>query len=457
MTATTLTPTDLRSVCAAFTETRGAIRIQGAGTAAAWAEAPGAADVVVDTTGLSGIRAYNPADMTVSVGAGTPLAQLQDEIARHGQRIAFDAARVRRGATVAGLIATADSGPLALGFGSMRDLVIGATVVLADGTPARTGGHVIKNVAGYDLAKLMHGSYGVYGLMTEVVLRLHPVPEAQRTVALDCTLHEATRHTRSILAEAQEPVSLEWADGILLTRIEGTADGTAVRARALAELTGGRVLPEDDAADSWDQHARLVDDATVRVGCRPSRLPDVLGRFDAPVAAGLATGIATLSAPAAYVDRVHDAVTEAGGTSVVRATDPNIRAWGQQPSALRVLQAIKRELDPTCRLDPGRFGTWLGPNVVAGAGTATDAGAAPASSVAAASGGPSPTAGTAAATAPPTTSPASTGSPDAADRSTAQQGDPTPRAAASQAASHVVQAPTDSSGGAEPADSEQED
>lgn len=362
MTATTLTPTDLRSACEALAESRGKIRIQGAGTAAAWAGSVAGGDVV-DATGLTGIHTYNPADMTVSLGAGTPLAQLQDEAARYGQRIAFDAARVRRGATVGGLIATADSGPLALGFGSLRDLVIGATVVLADGTAARTGGHVIKNVAGYDLAKLMHGSYGAYGLMTEVVLRLHPAPEAQRTVAVDCTLPGASGHTRSLLAEAQEPVSLEWTDGRLLIRIEGTIDGAATRARVLAELTGGRVLSDDEAAESWEQHARLVDSATVRVGCLPSRLPDIVERFDAPAAVGLATGVATLSVPPDLIDEVHDALTSVRGTSVARnSAGARVRPWGQQPSALELLRSIKRELDPSCRLDSGRFGPWLEPS-----------------------------------------------------------------------------------------------
>lgn len=364
MTATILTPNDLRSACDAFADSWGSVRIQGAGTATTWAGAADSSDVVIDATALTGIHTYNPADMTVSVGAGTPLVHLQEEATRHGQRISFDAARARRGATVAGLIATADSGPLALGFGSMRDLVIGATVVFPDGTPARTGGHVIKNVAGYDLAKLMHGSYGAYGLMTEVVLRLHPLPEAHRTVALECTLHEAAAHTRSLLGEAQEPVSLEWADGTLLIRIEGTSEGTETRARALAALTGGRVLSDDQAADSWERHAGLVDDATVRIGSRPSRLPAILDRFEAPAAAGLATGVATLSVPSAQVDQVHEAVTEAGGTSVVRGRNGSqARAWGQRPSALRVLQTVKHQLDPTYRLDSGRFGTWLDPAV----------------------------------------------------------------------------------------------
>ena len=136
---------------------------------------------MLDTTGLTGVITHNPGDMTVSVRAGTPLRTLAEELAPHGQHVAFDAARVADGATVGGLFATADSGPGALVYGSLRDLVIGVTVVLADGTVARSGGHVIKNVAGYDLAKLLHGSYGTLAVLAEVVLRLHPVPKASAT------------------------------------------------------------------------------------------------------------------------------------------------------------------------------------------------------------------------------------------------------------------------------------
>ena len=149
---------------------------------------------MLDTTGLSGVIQHNPGDMTVAVHAGTPLRELAAELAPHGQQVSFDAARVAAGATVGGLVATADSGPSALATGSLRDLVIGVTLVLADGTVARSGGHVIKNVAGYDLAKLLHGSFGTLGVLAEVVLRLHPVPKASATVAVDCPLADAAEH-----------------------------------------------------------------------------------------------------------------------------------------------------------------------------------------------------------------------------------------------------------------------
>ncbi|ASR33896.1 dehydrogenase [Prauserella marina] len=358
--AMTVAPTDLRTAREALADTTGTVEVRGAGTATSWAGAQEPADIVLDTGKLTGVLAYNPADMTVAVRAGTPLLELQAELAEQGQRVAFDPARVASGATVGGLVATADSGPLALAHGSMRDLVIGATVVLADGTVARTGGHVIKNVAGYDLAKLLHGSYGCFGLLAEIVLRLHPVAAATATVRLDCGLNTAAEHARTVLASAFEPVALEWAEGILLTRVEGTEAGCETRAGRLAELLGGSVLPEQEALAAWKRHAALVDEAVVRIGCRPSRLPGILAASGGTAVAGLGTGIGTTAVPPEAVGAVHDAVTAVGGTSVTRrrSRSPG-RAWGQRPSALRTLRDLRAALDPGGRLCRGRFDNWF--------------------------------------------------------------------------------------------------
>ncbi|PXY35040.1 dehydrogenase [Prauserella coralliicola] len=361
MTATMLAPTNLRGAHEALADTEGTVQLQGAGTAAGWAGAALPTDTVLDTTRMTGVLAYNPSDMTVAVRAGTPLSELQAELAANGQRVAFDAARVARGATVGGLVATADSGPLALAYGSLRDLVIGATVVLADGTVARTGGHVIKNVAGYDLAKLLHGSYGGFALLAEVVLRLHPVPASARTVSLECPLDVGAERAALVLGSALEPVCLEWAEGTLLARLEGTPDGTEARARELAGLIGGSVLTEGDADAAWARHAELTGAAVVRVGCRPSRLAGLIGAPGGPAVAGLGTGIGTVGLPFAEVNGMHDAVTAIGGTSVTHQRPPSgVRAWGRMPSAIRVLRALKNELDPHGRLSPGRFESWFG-------------------------------------------------------------------------------------------------
>lgn len=367
MTSTLLRPVDLASAREALLQGAGPLAITGAGTATDWAGTLRPVEALLDTTGLSGVLAHNPGDMTVAVLAGTPLRSLQEILAGHGQRVALDAARMARGATVGGLVATADAGPSALVYGSLRDLVIGATVVLADGTVSRSGSHVIKNVAGYDLTKLMHGSHGAFGLLVEVILRLHPVPRAVATVAADCPLEAAGRLCRAVLESAAEPVAVEWCNGRLLVRLEGTEGGVGPRAERLASLVGAVVLTEADAEDAWRRHAAVVDAredgaAVLRLGVAPSRLPGLLRALEPfAVAAGLATGVATLRlAPQAVAD-AHVAVHAAGGTSVLRHRPAgcDAPAWGPPPSALALLASVRRALDPTGRLGPGRFSPWM--------------------------------------------------------------------------------------------------
>ncbi|QYN37359.1 FAD-binding protein [Pseudonocardia sp. DSM 110487] len=385
-TRTTLRPTDLRSLRDAVLDTAGTIGIAGAGTAAGWAGTLAQVDAVLDTTGLTGVITHNPGDMTVSLRAGTPLRQLQEELAPHGQHLSFDAARVADGATVGGLIATADAGPAALVFGSMRDLVIGVTIVLADGTVARSGGHVIKNVAGYDLAKLLHGSYGTLGVLAEVVLRLHPMPKRTATLAIHCSLGEAAEHAATVLGGPYEPAAMEWiSDGTLLIRIEGTEEALDARLQRLRTALGtGELLDPEPPSDerrvrrigtdesaarrneAWGRHASLVRGApglaTMRIGVRPSRLPDVLADLPTEtVTAGLGTGVATVSLPPDAVEATHARVHAAGGTSVLRSRPPqvDVPAWGPPPSAIAVLRAVKAELDPQGRFGPGRFDDWM--------------------------------------------------------------------------------------------------
>jgi glycolate oxidase FAD binding subunit len=365
-TTTVLRPTDLAEAVAALADTTGPVLISGSGTAADWAGAPEPADLTLDTTGLTGVIAHNPGDMTVAVRAGTPLRELNAELAGQGQRVALDAARIDRGATVGGLIATADAGPSALAHGSLRDLVIGMTVVLADGTAARSGGHVIKNVAGYDLAKLLHGSHGAVALIAEVVLRLHPVPAATATVRLAGPLDRAVEAARTVLAGPWEPAALEWTGDALLIRLTGTEAATATRADRLAASIEG--AERVDGPASWTRHAELVDGplqpdtSVLRIGVRPSRLPGVLRELSPKaVTAGLATGVATLRLPVGAVADAHRVVHGAGGTSMLRSRPPGCPApaWGPAPSAVGVLRAVRSALDPDGRLGAGRFTPWM--------------------------------------------------------------------------------------------------
>jgi glycolate oxidase FAD binding subunit len=422
VTTATLQPTDLRSLRDAVLDSAGPVAIAGAGTAAGWAGPLAPVDAVLDTTGLTGVITHNPGDMTVAVRAGTPLRALAEELAPHGQHVSFDAARVADGATVGGLLATADAGPAALVFGSLRDLVIGVTIVLADGTVARSGGHVIKNVAGYDLAKLMHGSYGTLGVLAEVVLRLHPVPKATTTLVVECPLDGAVELATRVLGGPYEPAALEWtSDGLLLVRVEGTEAALKARTERLREVLGaaaekpderparadlpdGRTArlsatgtglagrppatpprPSDEGAaraqgpdgglvrpvdardrEPWERHAELVrgagEHAVLRIGVRPSRLPALLDALPAAaVTAGLGTGVATVALDPAAVGEAHELVHAAGGTSVLRARPEgaDVPAWGPPPSAIAVLRAVKAELDPQGRFGPGRFDPWM--------------------------------------------------------------------------------------------------
>src|SRR5437867_6320775 len=143
---------------------------RGGGTKLDWGRPPRRADVVLSTARLARVLEHAWADMTATVEAGCTLARLQQTLAEHGQRLACDALWPER-ATIGGVLAANDNGPLRARFGALRDLIIGVTLVLADGTVAKSGGKVVKNVAGYDLPKLATGSFGTLAVITQAVFR----------------------------------------------------------------------------------------------------------------------------------------------------------------------------------------------------------------------------------------------------------------------------------------------
>ncbi|MGH3488419.1 MAG: FAD-binding oxidoreductase [Actinopolymorphaceae bacterium] len=388
----TTRPGDLRQArdaMVAATRAGQRVLVRGTGTAQSWGAPVRDADVVVDTSALDQILAYNPADMTVAVGAGIPLRTLQGKL--DGQRVALDAARVPDGATVGGLLATADGGPLRAAYGTLRDLVIGVTVVLADGTVARSGGHVIKNVAGYDLAKVLSGSLGALGLVVEVVLRVHPLPEATGTLALPCDVPTAFFLTTGLHASPLEPVATEWYAGRLLVRFEGTRAGVTTRldkAVALmrserADRGGAEVLDGAAEATAWDQLAECVrgapGDTVLRAGTQPSDLPPLAAQLDAlagehgveaALTSSVGVGVQTVrlrgGTPDGHAGVVaawrHAVLAQGGSVTLHRridGLDDLVPSWGPAPATAPLLRALKRQLDPEDRLAPGRFAPWF--------------------------------------------------------------------------------------------------
>src|SRR6516164_2428950 len=165
---------ELAALLSSANEAQIAVIPRGGGTKLAWGNPPKRADLVLLTARLNRVLEHAWADLTVSVEAGCTLLTLEEKLAQHGQRLALDGLQPES-ATIGGILSTNDSGVLRLRFGALRDLVIGVTLALPDGTLASSGGKVVKNVAGYDLPKLTTGAFGTLGIITRAVFRTHPV------------------------------------------------------------------------------------------------------------------------------------------------------------------------------------------------------------------------------------------------------------------------------------------
>src|SRR5256885_12525823 len=247
--------------------------VRGAGTKHDWGHPPRGVDLVVDTGRLTGVVEHAAGDLIVVVRAGTPMAQLQDRLAPAGQQLALDTPLP--GATVGGTVAANTSGPRRMLYGTVRDLLIGITIVRADGVGAKAGGKVVKNVAGYDLGKLFTRSYGTLGPITECAFRLHPLPAATAVVTRELdTPAEVGRTVAGVLAAQVVPSGVEvdaTSQGYRVSvLVEGTPAGVAGRVAAL----GGNPGP---LPDWWGRYPWGPDEIGLKVSVPVSGVPAVLG------------------------------------------------------------------------------------------------------------------------------------------------------------------------------------
>jgi glycolate oxidase FAD binding subunit len=344
------------------------VRFRGGGTKLGWGNVTAAGAVEMSLERLDRTLEHNVGDLTASFEAGVPLARIQRELAAAGQRLALDPPLGPDGvsaATLGGVLATADSGPLRHRFGGPRDLILGITVALSDGTVATAGGKVIKNVAGYDLAKLYTGSFGTLGVILSANLRLHPIPETTAT-ALGQS-EDAAALTAAAAGLAAAPLELERLDvawrggrGGLLAQAGGAQ--AAARARRIAHHMAEHGLQRADVVAGDDgiwarQRAgqRSAELALVRVSLRPSRLAEVLAATDA--ASGTLVGRAALGI--SYVELDPDAVEPfraalpPDAVSVLQDAPDELRAridpWGASEGPLHELMERVRD-----RFDPAR-------------------------------------------------------------------------------------------------------
>ncbi|MGH3799600.1 MAG: FAD-binding oxidoreductase, partial [Pseudonocardiaceae bacterium] len=333
---------------------------RGTGSRMSWGVPPTDLDLILDTSRMAAVLAHVAGDLVVTTQAGLRIADLQAELAPHRQRLALDSA-----GTVGGTIATAASGPLRYRYGSVRDLLIGITVVLADGTVTRSGGTVVKNVAGYDLGKLYTGSLGTLGVITEAVFRLHPLPEASRWITVQAAAAtRAAAAVAAVRASQLDPVALEvdrGAPGGPVTvgiALDGVTEGIDARATDVADLLGEAVgtpaTVTEQPPDWWGRPPHLPGGPAVTVTCEPTGLADLLAA--APGALRGSAGVGVLAAGLDDGDRVgadlaqlRSIAARHGGSAVLRCAPPHRKAgldvWGPVP-ALGLMRRLKDQFDP---------------------------------------------------------------------------------------------------------------
>src|SRR6266404_5023742 len=355
---------------------------RGGGTKLERGNRPARADVILSTARLHRVIEHAWADLTVSAEAGCTIAKLQETLAKHGQRLALDALWPER-ATVGGVLSTNDSGALRLRFGSLRDLVIGVTVALADGTLASSGGKVVKNVAGYDLPKLMTGAFGTLGVITRAIFRLHPLPKETRTVScVTSSAAEAQQLVHAIQNSklAHSTLQIYWGAGIqprVDVLFEGTEAGLAAQVPQATAMMGAATIG-GAGRDVWDLRQEICsagkgggEFAVAKFAILPAELAESLETIALLCRGELrwsvvvqATGIGwvRLKGAAAGVDSVLRqlrANLEGRGGSLVlahrTAGASDFDAWGNSGDALPLLNAVKRQFDPRGTLNPGRF------------------------------------------------------------------------------------------------------
>jgi glycolate oxidase FAD binding subunit len=353
-----------------------AVVARGRGTKMTWGRPPSRADVLVDVSAMDRVLDHAAGDLVVVAQAGTRLADVQQVVAQAAQRLAVD--ETVPGASIGGTLATATSGPGRVATGTVRDLLIGVTVVRADGVIAKAGGRVVKNVAGYDLGKLIIGSYGTLAVVTEALFRLHPLPGARRFVTVPVDEPAQThRLVQSVIHSQVVPgaVEVDWAadgDGTLTVLLEGTARGVEGRTATTLGLLGGSAIAQDSAPEGWSAYpwslAATGDDraTALKLTFAMSGLAEVLAAAQTAgvylrgsAGVGVVYGaIGPGSDPGAAVDGLRTVCVRHGGSLVVLDAPDKVKqavdTWGPV-GGLDLMRRVKDQFDPDHRLAPGRF------------------------------------------------------------------------------------------------------
>lgn len=361
----------------------------GGGTHLGAGNIPTSYDVAISLAGMHRIIAHEPADLTVTVEPGVRLAELQSTLAEHGQFLPLDPP-CDPSATIGGVLAANASGPLRHAFGTARDWLIGIRVVHADGSVSKSGGRVVKNVAGYDMHKLYVGSLGTLGIIAEATLKIAPRPQAESTLVIACrsAAHAAEMiigaHDAGLALHAAELLSPPASNAIFgesvwaaLLRVAG---GSGAVERSLREIDGasaatGASVERRDAGDDWGAWSAAFRPGALalRVSVMPSHVAEAVqvldrrftgagGRLSATVTAGVIRANLQPGRDAragALVEAAREVAARYDGSVVVDAAPPllkqEIDVFGPLRSDFAIMKRLKEEFDPNRILSPGRF------------------------------------------------------------------------------------------------------
>jgi glycolate oxidase FAD binding subunit len=359
---------------------------------------PDRAGFAVDLRALDQVIDYPARDMTITVQAGITLARLQEVLAGESQRLPVDVPRAAE-ATVGGAVATNTSGARRLGFGTLRDYVIGISVVNDEGHEVKAGGRVVKNVAGYDLCKLYVGSLGTLGIITQVTLKLKPRPEEQALLAVPASADAVGPLLERLHASQTRPVCAELLNGPAVRAFDtgerlpeapwvvivGYEDNREALLWQVEQVVGELRAAGVDGLDVWaGRTAGWLWDALVEFPSRPGAtltfkanlLPRATAEFcraaaalpEAPllqahaangIVLGHLDGPLTLERAQAMLKALDERATAAHGNVILPRCPPawkkSLPVWGRPRGDLGLMRRVKEQLDPRRLFNPGRF------------------------------------------------------------------------------------------------------
>ncbi len=383
-------PTSAGEVAAAMrraSDARQSIVIRGAGTKSGWGRPGGRVDAVLDMGRMNRILMHEHGDMTATIEAGATLRDVNQTLAAHRQTLPLDPPFADR-ATIGGLLATNDSGPLRHRYGTPRDLVIGIQLATTDGVLSKAGGVVVKNVAGYDLSKLVTGSFGSLAAIVSATFKLAPLPAASKTMKVSVRDASALGEiVRTMMSSQLEPMAFEVATQrsftvvIRFASLPVVVDAQIAQAAAALKpfATAIDVVDGDAERALWDAHATRSWDAPgaiVRASWLPANIAKAIDTLEncapherarlnscatslvgrAAIGAGLVRIDGDTASQARVIEQLR-ASTVFGNIVVVRASDALkdlVDVWGTHGDRQPLFDALKRAFDPNGVLNAGR-------------------------------------------------------------------------------------------------------